>query len=187
MVRRRRVLQPRSGFGEEFRGGPCSTNFRPHIFSMALAIRLAVAVRVDARDVENNSMWPASRNPQGVVAGGRMPSPIPIDRANMGHSVRRASRASMKARCMPRALETRKAGRIAGSEWEHVPFPDNLPIPYSSFLLVFGLPLRARRLLRRDARLRARLSRRSSFSDLMSADRARSARIKVFRVGTDTS
>ena len=152
-------------------------------------------------EVENNSMWPATQRPQGVVdigqtlpknPAGRRVSPCgcrgappgscalkygaysdkgpahrgvaealiaravnPIVRANIAASTRRALRAPTKARCMVRALKTRNAGRIARREWElarihfsFAPHPTHLD---------------------RDSNMRTRLSRRSSFSDLMLA------------------
>ena len=164
-------------------------------------------------EVENNSMWPATQRPQGVVdigqtlpknPAGRRVSPCgcrgappgscalkygaysdkgpahrgvaealiaravnPIVRANIAASTRRALRAPTKARCMVRALKTRKAGRIARREWEVVQTHFHFAHFYPPVRLSCARPLPTRR--GSGANVRTRLSRRSSFSDLMSA------------------
>ena len=89
-------------------------------------------------EVKNNLMWWDTRRPQEIVDAGqtslRIPAePLvspnraeadaliaraenPIIRANMAASVRRALRAQTKARCVPRARETRRGGRMAIGE-----------------------------------------------------------------------
>jgi hypothetical protein len=90
-----------------------------------------------------------------------------IVRANMAASTHRALRAPTKARWMVRALKTRKAGRIARREWEVVQTHFHFAHFYPPVRLSCARPLPTRR--GSGANVRTRLSRRSSFSDLMLA------------------
>lgn len=99
----------------------------------------------------------------------------PIVRVNMAASVRRALRAPTMARRVLRAPKTRRSGRMADGERRLSQEPLSLfSIPYSllpvhcstfAHLISSAPPARPRH----DSNVRTRLSRRSSFSALMSA------------------